>query len=195
MEREVSLEPLPIAGQGEILLAGPTVMKGYLDNPEETALTLRKHSDGLTWVYTGDLGFMDDEGFIYFRGRRKRMIISSGYNIYPAQLENILDAQEKILMSCVIGVPDDYKMEKVKAFVTLKPGIKPDDEVKAEIQEYCRKNIAKYALPYDIEFRDSLPKTLVGKVAYRVLEEEELAKIAAAKAAAEAAGESEGKEK
>ena len=98
-------------------------------------------------------------------------------------------------MSCVIGVPDDYKMEKVKAFVTLKPGIKPDDEVKAEIQEYCRKNIAKYALPYDIEFRDSLPKTLVGKVAYRVLEEEELAKIAAAKAAAEAAGESEGKEK
>ena len=101
------------------------------------------------------------------------MIVSSGYNIYPAQLENILDAHEKVHMSCVIGVPDEYKMQKVKAFIMLKPGVPANAQTKEEIMAYCRKNIAKYALPYDIEFRDSLPKTLVGKVAYRLLEEEE----------------------
>ena len=147
-------------------------MKGYLDNPEETAQTLRRHADGLTWVYTGDLGTMDTEGFIYFRGRAKRMIISSGYNIYPGQLENILDAHEKVQMSCIIGVPDPYRMQAVKAFVMLKPGVGANDETKEELLAYCRKHIAKYAIPKDIEFRDELPKTLVGKVAYRVLEEE-----------------------
>ena len=166
-------EEVPYGTEGEILLAGPTVMKGYLDNPEETAQTLRRHADGLTWVYTGDLGTMDTEGFIYFRGRAKRMIISSGYNIYPGQLENILDAHEKVQMSCIIGVPDPYRMQAVKAFVMLKPGVGANDETKEELLAYCRKHIAKYAIPKDIEFRDELPKTLVGKVAYRVLEEEE----------------------
>ena len=104
------------------------------------------------------------------------MIISSGYNVYPAQLENILDAHKKVQMSCFIGVPDPYKMQKVKAFVMLVPGTPATEETKAELMAYCRKHIAKYAMPYDIEFRDELPKTLVGKVAYRVLEEEELAK-------------------
>ena len=169
-------EELPYGEEGEILLAGPTVMKEYLKHPEETAQTLRHHADGLTWVYTGDLGMMDEGGFIYFRGRIKRMIISSGYNIYPNQLENILDAHPAVHMSCVIGVPDDYKMEKVKAFVMLKPGIASSDETRQELLAYCRKHIAKYAMPYDIEFRDTLPKTLVGKVAYRVLEEEEAAR-------------------
>ena len=123
---------------------------------------------------------MDDEGFIYFRQRLKRMIVTSGYNVYPSQLENILDAHELVQMSCVIGVPDALKIQKVKAFVMLKPGIAPTAENKEILMAYCRKNIAKYAMPYDIEFRDQLPKTLVGKVAYRVLEEEELAKIKAA---------------
>ncbi|MBQ1477923.1 MAG: AMP-binding protein [Erysipelotrichaceae bacterium] len=171
---------VPYGEEGEILLAGPTVMKRYWNHPEETAQTLRKHDDGLTWVYTGDLGTMDNEGFIYFKGRAKRMIISSGYNIYPGQLENILDANEYVQMSCVIGVPDAYKMQKVKAFVKLNPGVVKSEQTKQEILDYCRKHIAKYAMPYDIEFRDELPKTLVGKVAYRVLEEEELAKIKAA---------------
>ena len=166
-------EEVPYGTEGEILLAGPTVMKGYLDNPEETAQTLRRHADGLTWVYTGDLGTMDTEGFIYFRGIAKRMIISAGYNIYPGQLENILDAHEKVQMSCIIGVPDPYRMQAVKAFVMLKPGVGANDETKEELLAYCRKHIAKYAIPKDIEFRDELPKTLVGKVAYRVLEEEE----------------------
>ena len=167
---------LPYGEEGEILLSGPTVMREYMNHPDETARTLRRHADGETWVYTGDLGTMDEQGFVYFKGRAKRMIISSGYNIYPGQLENILDAHEAVQMSCVIGVPDPYKMQKVKAFVKLKAGIAPSEEVKQDILEHCRRYIAKYAMPYDIEFREDMPKTLVGKVAYRVLEEEELAK-------------------
>lgn len=167
---------LPYGEEGEILLAGPTVMKEYMDNPEETAQTLRRHKDGLIWVYTGDLGTMDEQGFIFFKGRAKRMIVSSGYNIYPGQLENILDAHEKVHMSCVIGVPDPYRMQAVKAFIMLKPGIPADDVTRSEIKKYCEKHLAKYELPREIEFRDELPKTLVGKVAYRELEEEELKK-------------------
>ncbi len=178
-------EELPYGEEGEILLAGPTVMREYMKHPEETAKTLRRHADGLTWVYTGDLGVMDEEGFIYFRGRAKRMIISSGYNVYPGQIENILDANEKVQMSCVIGVPDPYKMQKVKAFVKLAPDVPPTEETKQELLDYCRKHVAKYAMPYDIEFRDDMPKTLVGKVAYRVLEEEELSKLKAAGSATE----------
>lgn len=174
-------EEVPYGEEGEIVLAGPTVMAGYYGKPEETAKTLRKHADGMTWLYTGDLGSMDDQGFIYFKGRIKRMIITSGYNVYPAQLENILDAHEKVQMSCIIGVPDPYKMQKIKAFVMLRPGIAPSEETKEELLAYCRKHIAKYAMPYDIEFRDELPKTLVGKVAYRVLEEEEAKKTESAK--------------
>ncbi len=177
-------EELPYGEEGEILLAGPTVMQEYMNHPEETAQTLRTHADGLTWVYTGDLGVMDNEGFIYFRGRAKRMIITSGYNVYPSQLENILDAHEFVQMSCVIGVPDPYKMQKVKAFVKLSPDVPANEETKQELLNYCRKHIAKYAMPYDIEFREEMPKTLVGKVAYRVLEEEELARIKAAEEAA-----------
>ena len=128
---------------------------------------------------------MDSEGFVYFRGRAKRMIITSGYNVYPGQLENILDAHELVHMSCIIGVPDPYKMQKVKAFVMLKPGVPESPETKEAILAYCRKNIAKYAMPYDIEFRRELPKTLVGKVAYRVLEEEEAEKRRAAEEAEE----------
>ena len=171
---------LPYGEEGEILIAGPTVMMEYINHPQETAQTLRRHADGLTWIYTGDLGVMDSEGFIYFRGRAKRMIITSGYNVYPGQIENILDANELIHMSCVIGVPDPYKMQKVKAFVMLKPGVPENDDTKELILAYCRKHIAKYAMPYDIAFRKELPQTLVGKVAYRVLEEEEAEKRKAA---------------
>ena len=170
---------LPYGEEGEILLAGPTVMMEYMKHPDETAQTLRVHEDGLKWVYTGDLGIMDEEGFIYFKGRAKRMIISSGYNVYPGQLENILDAHDMVQMSCVIGVPDPYKMQKVKAFVKLSPDVPADENTKQKLMEYCRKHIAKYAMPYDIEFKEDMPKTLVGKVAYRQLEEEEIAKIKA----------------
>ena len=169
-------EEVPYGEEGEILLAGPTVMKEYMHHPEETAQTLRTHADGLTWVCTGDLGTMDEQGFVYFKGRAKRMIVTSGYNVYPAQIENILDAHELVQMSCVIGIPDPYKMQKVKAFVKLVPGTPADEATKQILLTHCRKHVAKYAMPCDIEFKEDMPKTLVGKVAYRVLEEEELAR-------------------
>ena len=158
--------------EGEICVSGPTVMMGYMDNPEETASTLRRHYDGRIWLHTGDLGHMDQDGFVYFRQRMKRMIITSGYNVYPSQLENIIDGHEKVLLSCVIGVKDPYRVQRVKAYVVPMPGVEPTEELKAELLEYCSKHIAKYAMPREIEFRKELPKTLVGKVAYRVLEEE-----------------------
>ena len=170
-------EEMPYGEEGEICLAGPTVMKGYIDNPEETAQTLRKHADGLTWVHTGDLGKMDEDGFIYFRQRLKRMIVTSGYNVYPSQIENVLDAHELVHMSCVIGVPDPLKMQRVVAFVMLKPDVKvSEDEAREILMKYLAKHVAKFEMPKEIEFRKELPKTLVGKVAYRVLEEEELKK-------------------
>ena len=169
-------ESLPYGEEGEICISGPTVMMEYVGHPEETAATLQTHADGRVWVHTGDLGQMDDDGFIYFKQRIKRMIVTSGYNVYPSQLENILDAHDLVQMSCVIGVPDPLKIQKVKAFIMLKPGLKPCEEYRDILMSYCRKNIARYALPYEIEFREELPKTLVGKVAYRVLEDEELAR-------------------
>ena len=163
----------PYGEEGEILVSGPTVMKGYFNDPVETEKTLRYHADGMRWLYTGDLGIMDNEGFVYFRGRSKRMIVSSGYNIYPAQMENVLDANKMIHQSCVIGVPDDYRMHKVKAFVVLEEGVPANEDTWLKLMAYCKKNFARYAMPYDIEFREELPKTLIGKVAYRALEEEE----------------------
>ena len=158
--------------EGEICISGPTVMLGYMDNPEETAQTLRPHGDGRIWLHTGDLGHMDEDGFVYFRQRLKRMIITSGYNVYPSQLENIIDGHEKVLLSCVIGIKDAYRGQKIKAYVVPMPGIEPTEELKAELLNYCAGKMAKYATPRELEFRTELPKTLVGKVAYRVLEEE-----------------------
>ena len=165
-------EEVPANTEGEICVSGPTVMMGYMYNPQETANTIRRHYDGRIWLHTGALGHMDQDGFIYFRQRIKRMIISSGYNVYPSQLENVIDGHEKVLLSCVIGVKDDYRGQKVKAFVVPMPGIEPTEALKQEILDYCSGHIARYAMPREIEFRKELPKTLVGKVAYRVLEEE-----------------------
>ena len=147
-------------------------MLGYMDNPAETAQTLQRHKDGHLWLHTGDLGFMDEDGFVYFRQRLKRMIVSSGYNIYPSQLENIIDSHEKVLQSCVVGVADDYKGQRVYAFVAPMPGVAADDALRQELLDYCAARIARYAMPKHIEFRTELPKTAVGKVAYRVLEAE-----------------------
>ena len=165
-------EEVPANTEGEICVSGPTVMMGYMDNPEETAHTLRRHYDGRIWLHTGDLGHMDQDGFIYFRQRIKRMIVTSGYNVYPSQLENIIDGHDKVLLSCVIGIKDEYRGRKIKAYIVPMPGIEPTEELKKELLDYCSSYIAKYAMPREIEFRTELPKTLVGKVAYRVLEEE-----------------------
>ena len=170
-------EEVPFGEDGEICLTGPTVMMGYLNHPEDNAKALRQHADGHTWLHTGDLGYMNEEGFIFFKQRIKRMIITSGYNVYPSQLENIIDGHEAVQLSCVIGVKDPVKMQKIKAFVVLREGYTPSAETLSSLKEHCRKNIAKYAMPYDIEIRKSLPKTLVGKVAYTVLEKEEAEKL------------------
>ena len=135
--------------------------------------TLRVHDDGLTWLHTGDIGHMDEEGMVFFEQRLKRMIISSGYNIYPSQIEDVLDKHEAVAFSTVIGIPHRYKVEVAKAFIVLKDGYKKNNETLKSIKEHCEKNIAKYSLPYEYEFRDSLPKTMVGKIAYNTLKEEE----------------------
>ncbi|MBR5152302.1 MAG: acyl--CoA ligase [Clostridia bacterium] len=171
-------EEAPVGEMGEICIAGPTLMKEYINNPKETLQTLRMHEDGKEYLHTGDLGYMDEDGFIYFVQRLKRMIVTSGYNVYPSQIENIIDSHEAVMFSTVIGVKDDYRMQRIKAFIVLKPDFLPTDEIKASIQAHCEKNIAKYALPREYEYRDSLPKTLVGKVAYRELEREEEEKLA-----------------
>lgn len=151
-----------------------------MNNPEETAQTLRTHADGLTWVYTGDLGVMDEQGFIYFRGRAQAhdhffrlQCLSRPDRKYPRRARVRADELRD-------RRADPYKMQKVKAFVKLAQGVPATEETKQVLMAYCRKNVAKYAMPYDIEFKEDMPKTLVGKVAYRQLEEEELAKIKAA---------------
>ena len=158
--------------EGEIILRGPSVMTGYLDNPEETANTLRRLPDGNIWLYTGDLGYMDEDGYVYFKQRIKRMIITNGYNVYPGQIENVIDGVDEVAYSCVIGVKDPRCMQRVRAYVVLMDGIKESDELKEKIMDELRQHIAGYALPKEIFFRPELPKTLVGKVAYRLLEEE-----------------------
>ena len=170
-------EVLPYGEEGEIIITGPTVMLGYLDNEEETAQTLKVLSDGRTWLYTGDLGSMDEEGFVFFKQRIKRMIITNGYNVYPSQLEKVIDSCEEVSYSCVIGVDDPKRMHRVKAFIVLRDGYTPSDEIKNKIMDELKLKIAGYALPKEIEFRSELPRTLVGKVAFRQLEDEENAKL------------------
>lgn len=166
-------EEIPYGEMGEIVLSGPTVMIEYLNNEKETNDTLQVHKDGMKWLHTGDLGSMDKDGFVYFKQRLKRMIKTSGYDIHPQHIENVIDSHPKVLISTVIGIKHEYKKEVPKAFIVLKDNSEPDDEVKKDIMNLCEKNLAKYSLPYEIEFRDSLPKTLVGKIDYKKLMEEE----------------------
>ncbi|MBQ9414831.1 MAG: acyl--CoA ligase, partial [Clostridia bacterium] len=163
---------LPPGEEGEIILRGPSVMTGYLDAPQETAETLRTLSDGNTWLYTGDLGKMDEDGYVYFSQRIKRMIITNGYNVYPSTIENVIDSCKEVAYSCVIGVKDPRRMQRVRAYVVLNDSLKPTEDIKERIMQQLRRHVAAYALPKEIIFRKALPKTLVGKVAYRLLEEE-----------------------
>jgi len=172
-----STEEVPVGEEGELCVAGPPVMMGYLDNPEETSKVLKKHDDGIMWVHTGDICTMDEDGFFYFKLRRKRMIKSSGMNVYPAQVENELYKNQLVAEACVIGVPDVDQVERVKAFVVLKDRSRESDEIKEQLIEHCRKALIKWSCPREIEFREELPKTLVGKVAYRVLEDEEIERL------------------
>jgi len=157
---------------GEICIHGPSVMMGYVNDVSETMQTLRVHEDGLLWLHTGDIASMDADGFVYFKQRLKRLIISSGYNVYPSYIENVICMHPSVLTCTVIGIDHPYKVQVAKAYIVLKEGIKPSSKIESEIKDLCKKNLAKYSLPAEYEFRDSLPKTLVGKVAYRDLEQE-----------------------
>lgn len=157
---------------GEICLSGPTVMLGYLNNEKETNEVLQLHKDGRVWLHTGDIGCMDSDGILYYKQRLKRMIVTSGYNVYPTYVENIIESHEAVLKCTVIGIPHPYKVTVPKAYIVLKNGYLPTLSVKSSIKRHCEKNLAKYSIPYEFEFRKSLPKTLIGKVDINKLKEE-----------------------
>jgi len=168
VDLETGEKDLPPGEVGELCIRGPQVMKGYWNRPEETRKTLRNG-----WLYTGDIGRMDEEGYFYIVDRKKDMIICSGYNVYPRDIEEVLYQHPKIQEACIVGVPDPYRGETVKAFVVLK---ETEQAAQEEIIEYCQKNMAKYKAPTMVEFRKELPKSHVGKVLRKILREEEEAK-------------------
>ncbi|MES0445544.1 MAG: long-chain fatty acid--CoA ligase [Desulfobacterales bacterium] len=159
---------VPVGETGELLIKGPQVMKGYWNNPEETAKTL---TDG--WLYTGDIAKMDEGGYFYIVDRKKDMIISSGCNVYPRDIEEVLYENPKVQEACAIGIPHPTRGEAIKVFVALKEG---ETGTQEELIEYCTDKLAKYKLPTEIEFRDELPKTNVGKILKKDLRNEEMAK-------------------
>jgi Acyl-CoA synthetases (AMP-forming)/AMP-acid ligases II len=169
---ETGTEEEKLPGEvGQICISGPTVMQIYNDNREEYA-PLRTHSDGMTWLHTGDLGLMDGDGYIAYRGRIDRMVISSGYNVYPNQVEEILNSHSAIDCSCVIGIPDEIKTYVVRAFIVLNKNVEKTDQLIKEIQRYCQDNLPRYSVPKDIRVVKSMPKTKVGKISYKDLDEE-----------------------
>lgn len=157
-------DEVPVGELGELVIKGPQVMKGYWNMPEETANTLR---DG--WLYTGDISRVDEDGYLYIVDRKKDLIIASGYNIYPRDVEEVIYEHPSVQEAVVVGVPDPYRGETVKAYIVLKAGKEASEE---EMIEYCRKNLAAYKVPKIIEFRSELPKTNVGKILRRALREE-----------------------
>ncbi len=163
-------EPLKTNETGEILVCGPTLMPGYLDNVGATNEILEKDKKGKIWIHTGDLGYLNDDGVLFFVQRLKRMLIVSGYNVYPSHIEDVIMDHPLVLNCGVIGIPHPYKVEVPKAFIVLKNGVKPTSKVKKDIKDYCEKNLARYMLPKEYVFKESLPKTMIGKVDYRELE-------------------------
>lgn len=162
-------EKLPPGEIGELAVKGPQVMKGYWNRPEETEETLR---DG--WLFTGDIGYMDEDGYFYIVDRKKDMIIAGGYNIYPREVEEVLYEHPAVAEAVVAGVPDPYRGETVKAYIVLKEGASTTEE---ELDQFARKHLAAYKVPRQYEFRKELPKTAVGKILRRVLVEEERNKL------------------
>jgi long-chain acyl-CoA synthetase len=161
MDLETGLREVATGEIGEIVIRGPQVMKGYWNKAEETALALR---DG--WLYTGDMAKKDEDGYFYIVDRKKDMIIAGGYNIYPREVEEVLFECPNVKEAAVVGVPDPYRGETVKAFVVMKEGTTASAE---EIIAFCSKHLAAYKVPKQVVFRDSLPKSGVGKYLRREL--------------------------
>lgn len=173
--RIINPETLEVLGAnevGEIIISGPNVMIGYLNDPEENKKVFLKDKKNL-WLRTGDMGKMDENGFVYFSQRLKRIIVSSGYNVYPSQIESVISKHPLVKEVCVVSKPHPYKMYVAKAFITLNKDVIFKDKVKKEIKDLCKEYLPKYSLPYEYEFRDELPRTNIGKIAYKTLEEEE----------------------
>jgi long-chain acyl-CoA synthetase len=164
-----SSQPLPAGKEGELVVRGPQIMKGYWNRSEETALTVQNG-----WLHTGDIARMDEDGFFYIVDRKKDMIAASGLKVLPREVEEVLFTHPKVQEAVVAGVPDAYRGETVKAYVVLKEGQQAAPE---EIMEFCKLHLASFKVPKQVEFRKELPKTLVGKVLRRVLVEEEVAKL------------------
>lgn len=163
-------EEVPFGTDGEICISGPTLMKGYLNHQAESEDALRVHADGRVWLHTGDIGMMDEDGFVYFRHRIKRVIVTSGYNVYPSQIEKVLELHPFVKQSCVVGVSDPYRMKRIKAYVVTKDDAFDEEKLRGELFEHLKLNVARYAMPKEIEFLRSLPRTKVGKVDYAALE-------------------------
>ena len=169
-------EEVPYGSDGEICISGPVVMLGYYNNERETNEALHLHKDGNIWLHSGDIGCMDKDGFVSYKQRIKRMIVTSGYNVYPSQIEEVLESHPAIMDATVIGIPHPYKVEVAKAYIALKKGYTANDKLKEELINLCKKNLAHYAIPKEWEFRKSLPKTIVGKVDFRKLQLENMEK-------------------
>jgi long-chain acyl-CoA synthetase len=157
---------MPLGEIGEIIIHGPQVMKGYHNMPTETANTLRQMKDGKTWLFTGDIARMDEDGYFYIVDRKKELIKPGGYQVWPREVEEALSAYPKVLEVGVAGIPDPYRGETVKAWIVAKPGERITEE---ELKAFCKERLAPYKVPTHFEFRSELPKTTVGKILRREL--------------------------
>ena len=162
--------PLPNNTIGEICIKAKSVMLEYLNNSKETATVLQVHDDKKLWLHTGDLGYINDRGYVYYTQRLKRMIISNGYNIYPSQIEKVIERHKYVVTCTVVGVSHPVKVQVPKAFIVLKEGVNVTKQIKDEIKKLCMDNIAYYAIPASFVYRKSLPTTKMGKVDYKSLE-------------------------
>jgi long-chain acyl-CoA synthetase len=169
---ETGRRELAIGEVGELCVSGPQVMKGYWNKPEESASVLRRDASGRIWFHTGDIARMDADGYTSIVQRKKDMIIVDGYNVYPSDVESVLYTHPAVRLAAVIGVPDAYHGETVKACVALKPGASVTGE---EIIAHCREGLTEYKVPRVVEIRDTLPMSAVGKILYRVLRDEHAA--------------------
>ena len=171
----VTSKELPIGEEGEICVNGPTLMMGYLNNPKETKNILRRHKDGKKWLHTGDIGYIAPNGIVYYTQRLKRMIVVSGFNVYPANIESVISTHPDVDKVCVIGIPHPYKMHVPKAIIVLKDNANKK-KVLQDLKEMCEKELSVYSCPKEYEFRENLPKTLYGKIDYKNIERDEEAK-------------------
>ncbi len=170
VDMEVGGDPLPPGKRGELVIRGPQVMQGYYNRPDATADVLRNG-----WLYTGDIAYMDEEGYFYIVDRKKDLIISGGYNIYPREIDEVLHSHPKIKEAVTVGIPHDQRGERIKAYIVVKEG---ESLSRSAVIAFCREKLANYKIPRKVEFRNELPKAMVGKVLRRALREEEEAKMA-----------------